>query len=66
MDPQTGSYVSELIDFRIGILSQDALRSLILVAIVLVLLFLFIKNKISKHVLIVSIGLTVLFRYVGC
>ena len=50
MDPQTGSYVSELIDFRIGILSQDALRSLILISIVLVLLFLFIKNKISKHI----------------
>ena len=65
MDPQTGSYVSELIDFRIGILSQDALRSLILISIVLVLLFLFIKNKISKHILIVSIGLTVLFDMWG-
>ena len=65
MDPQTGSYVSELIDFRIGILSQDALRSLILVSIVLVFLFLFIKNKISKHILIVSIGFTVLFDMWG-
>jgi hypothetical protein len=65
MDPQTGSYVGELIDFRIGILSQDALRSLILVSIVLSLLFLFIKNKISKHILIVAIGLTVLFDMWG-
>ena len=65
MDPQTGSYVSELIDFRIGILSQDALRSLILVSIVLLFLFLFIKNKISKHILIVSIGLTVMFDMWG-
>ena len=65
MDPQTGSYVSELIDFRIGVLSQDALRSLILVTIVLVFLFLFIKNKISKHVLIVSIGLIVFFDLWG-
>ena len=65
MDPQTGSYVSELIDFRISVLSQDALRSLILVTIVLVFLFLFIKNKISKHVLIVSIGLIVFFDLWG-
>ena len=65
MDPPTGSYVSELIDFRIGILSQDALRSLILVSIVLLFLFLFIKNKISKHILIVSIGLTVMFDMWG-
>tara|TARA_B110000858_G_scaffold24528_1_gene24965 strand:- start:42 stop:1397 length:1356 start_codon:yes stop_codon:yes gene_type:complete len=65
MDPQTGSYVSELIDFRIGVLSQDALRSLILVTIILVFLFLFIKNKISKHVLIVSIGLIVFFDLWG-
>jgi hypothetical protein len=65
MDPQTGSYIGELIDFRIGILSKDALRSLILVSIVLVFLFLFIKNKISKHILIVSIGLTVFFDMWG-
>ena len=37
MDPQTGSYISELIDFRISVLSSDALRSLILVSIILVL-----------------------------
>jgi hypothetical protein len=65
MDPQTGSYVNELIDYRIGVLSKDALRSLILVSIVLVFLFLFIKNKISKHILIVSIGLTVFFDMWG-
>ena len=65
MDPQTGSYVSELIDFRIGIFSKDAVRSLFLVSIVLFFLFLFIKNKISKHILIISIGLTVMFDMWG-
>ena len=65
MDPQTGSYISELIDFRISVLSSDALRSLILVSIILVLIYLFIKNKISKQILIVFIGLTVLFDMWG-
>ena len=65
MDPQTDSYVTDLINFRIGVLSKDSLRSLILVSIVLVFLFLFIKNKISKHILIVSIGLIVLLDMWG-
>ena len=66
MDPQTGSYVDELIDFRIGILSQDALRSLILVSIVLLFLFLFIKNKISKAYFNCFYRVDSYVRYVGC
>ena len=65
MDSQTASYVSELVDYRISVVSKDAIRSLILVFIILVVLFLFIKNKISKQILIVFIGITVLFDLWG-
>ena len=65
MDPQTNSYVNELIHFRMSVVSKDALRSLILIFIILLFLFLFVKNKISKSVLIFSIGLIVLFDMWG-
>ena len=61
MDPQ----VRELIDFRMRTVSLDALRSLILVTIVLLTIHLFIKNKISKQVFIFSIAITVLFDMWG-
>ena len=59
------SQVSELIDFRMRTVSIDALRSLILVAIVLLTIYLFIKNKISKQIFIFSIAITVLFDMWG-
>ena len=59
------SQVSELIDFRMRTVSLDALRSLILVTIVLLTIHLFIKNKISKQVFIFSIAITVLFDMWG-
>ena len=61
MDPQ----VRELIDFRMRTVSLDALRSLILVTIVLLTIHLFIKNKISKQIFIFSIAITVLFDMWG-
>ena len=65
IDPQTSSYVSELIDFRMSIVSQDALRSLILIFCILLFLVLFFKSRISKPVLIFSIGLIVLIDMLG-
>ena len=59
------SQVSELIDFRMRTVSLDALRSLILVTIVLLTIHLFIKNKISKQIFIFSIAITVLFDMWG-
>ena len=59
------SQISELIDFRMRTVSLDALRSLILVTIVLLTIHLFIKNKISKQVFIFSIAITVLFDMWG-
>ncbi len=59
------SQVRELIDFRMRTVSLDALRSLILVTIVLLTIHLFIKNKISKQIFIFSIAITVLFDMWG-
>ena len=57
MDPQTSNYIEELIDFRKNILSQDVLRSLVIILIIIGTLFLFIKSKISKPVLLIAVGL---------
>ena len=59
MDPQTSNYIEELIDFRKTILSQDVLRSLVIILIIIGTLFLFIKSKISKPVLLITFGLVV-------
>ena len=59
MDPQTSNYIEELIDFRKNILSQDVLRSLVIILIIIGTLFLFIKSKISKPVLLIAVGLVV-------
>ena len=59
MDPQTSNYIEELIDFRKTILSQDVLRSLVIILIIIGTLFLFIKSKISKPVLLIAVGLVV-------
>ena len=59
MDPQTSNYVEELIDFRKNILLHDAVRSLVIVLIIIGTLFLSIRNKISKPVLLLTIGLVV-------
>ena len=57
MDSQTSNYVEELIDYRKNILSQDVLRSLVIVLIIIGSLFLFIKRKISIPVLLIVVGL---------
>ena len=57
MDSQTSNYVEELIDYRKNILSQDVLRSLLIVLIIIGSLFLFIKRKISMPVLLIVVGL---------
>ena len=59
MDPQTSNYIEELIDFRKTIFSQDVLRSLVIILIIIGTLFLFIKSKISKPVLLIAVGLVV-------
>ena len=59
MNPQTSNYIEELIDFRKTILSQDVLRSLVIILIIIGTLFLFIKSKISKPVFLIAVGLVV-------
>ena len=41
MDPQTSNYIEELIDLRKTILSQDVLRSLVIILIIIGTLFSF-------------------------
>ena len=59
MNPQTSNYIEELIDFRKTILSQDVLRSLVIILIIIGTLFLFIKSKISKPVFLIAVGLVI-------
>ena len=60
IDP-SNTFKNELIDFRLSIMSSDAVRSLLLVLALFVVIYLFIKKKLKQNVFIVIVCLVTLF-----
>ncbi|MCB9189425.1 MAG: YfhO family protein [Flavobacteriales bacterium] len=61
---QVGQYFSDysenLKEFRVGIIKDDALKALILILVTFGLIYFFLREKISKYVLVSGVGVMIL------
>lgn len=64
-NPQVLPYIEDIIDYRKGFVSKDALRSLFLVVFMIASITLYVKQKIKKEVLIIALSFIVVLDLWG-